>query len=370
MNICYQGVPTDVSGYGQANRTDIVALYFSQVNIQVNSIRQMAETTDFGWAGKLCNQLTKNKIDYKIKIIHLTPDCYKEYLEKGKYHIGRLFWETDQLPKGWADACNQMNEIWTATEPQAEMIRKSGVTVPIYCFPQPIDLGYPRKSYEIKNFKGYKFYSIFQWIDRKNPHALVTTYWKTFKGVDDVVLIIKTYGFRYVEQEFDRIKEEILSWKKMHPQTHYPKILLVKDVLTTEQMMRLHATGNCFVTTTKGEGFCIPAVEAMLSSKPIIGIDKTGIFDLIDDSLYFPCKTKPSSVTANPRIPYYDYPQKWLDIDEEELGKKMLSLYKDSEKGANMGMKSRDYVINNLNFWKVGEQMLNRLKNINEKEKI
>jgi len=53
-------------------------------------------------------------------------------MEDGKYHIGRLPWETDVLPKDWIAPCNKMSEIWTMTADQAEIIKKSGVTTPIH----------------------------------------------------------------------------------------------------------------------------------------------------------------------------------------------------------------------------------------------
>src|SRR3990167_8969609 len=114
----YQGTYFDPSGYGEANRNFITALYLAGVNITTERVIQVSERAEFGWTGNLCKQLENLDIDYKIKIIHLTPDLYPKYMESGKYHIGHLFWETDLLPKEWIAPCNKMDEIWTASPRQ------------------------------------------------------------------------------------------------------------------------------------------------------------------------------------------------------------------------------------------------------------
>ena len=97
------GTGLDSSGYGSANRADIVSLYVSGVDLTTELIAQTTERTDFGWNGNLCDALRDRQIDYKIKILHITPDLYPVYMEKGKYNIGRLMWEVDKLPKEWVN---------------------------------------------------------------------------------------------------------------------------------------------------------------------------------------------------------------------------------------------------------------------------
>jgi len=102
------------------------------------------------------------------------------------------------------------------TADQAEIIKKSGVTTPIHVFPEPLDITNAEKAVDpfmIPGFGGTIFYSIFHWIERKDPHALLTTYWKTFEGKNDVVLILKTFKTGYSEKDFEAIKNDIQKWK-------------------------------------------------------------------------------------------------------------------------------------------------------------
>lgn len=365
----YCGTFTDYSGYGQANRNFIAALYIAGVDLTTELVVQVPERGSFGWVGQMAMHLKDRNVPYKVKIIHLTPDMYPRYMENGKYHIGHLFWETNHLPKAWIDPCNKMNEIWTASESQAKMIKDSGVTVPIYWFPQPIDTtsakaNHPR--YVIPNFEGMRFYSIFQWIERKNPQALLKTYWKTFTGKDDVVLIMKTYRTNYSDAEFHRLREEIFQLKQQMKLDHYPRVLLVKKLMQTDEMFRLHSTGDCFVATTRGEGWCIPAAEAMLMGNPVIGIDKTGFADYMNEEIYYPCKTLEVPVTEVSWIPWYTADQKWLEIDSPTLAKQMLEVYNNRKQAEETGRKAQQFVNDNFSYWRVGQMMKERLDELSK----
>lgn len=366
-SVKYVGTFTDYSGYGQANRNFIASLFISRVAITTELVVQVNEKGNFGWVGQLANSLKNRSIPYKIKIIHLTPDMYPRYMENGKYHIGHLFWETDRLPAEWVEPCNKMNEIWTASEEQAEMIKKSGVSVPIKWFPQPIDTSLSSStasSYVIPSFSGFVFYSIFQWIERKNPMALLKTYWKTFQGKSDVILLLKTYRVNYSPAEFNSIQDDINQWKKELSLEHYPRVFLIDKLMDANGMSKLHATGDCYINTSRGEGWCIPAVEAMMSGNPVIGVNKTGFADYLPKDTYFPCSSYPSKVTQVSWIPWYTPDQKWLEISEKDLIDKMAEAYNNRSKTKQIGKTAQQFVVDNFNYWTVGQAMKERLEAI------
>ena len=346
----------------------------SGVDITTELVKNVQEDGEFGWTGELCKHLKERDIDYKIKFIHLTPDMYPKYMENDKYNIGHLFWETDRLPKEWIAPCNKMQEIWTASEQQAKMIRDSGVTIPINWFPQPIDISEDFRSvkpYTIPGFTGVIFYSIFQWIDRKNPFALLRSFWKEFEGVKDVCLVIKTHGVNFSEGQFESIKKSISDWKAGLNLSNPPRVMLVKNLMNTEDMFRLHKTGNCLVCPSRGEGWCIPVAEALLTGNSVIGIDKTGIFDLLKKDEYLSCSTSVDKVMKAPAISWYYPPQQWLEISQPELQSNMRKVYesvKSNDSGyRDMILRGQRRVKEDFNYQSVGVMMLKRLKEIYEK---
>lgn len=370
LNVKYTGTFGDYSGYGDANRMDISSLFTAGINLTTESIRQVAEKNNYGIPENIALGLADRDIPYKIKILHITPDMYPRYKENGIYNIGRLAWETNRLPNVWVAACNDMQEIWTMSEQMADMIRRSGVKRQISVFPEPIFT--PKGEENIKSFetqykKDFFFYSIFQWIPRKNPRALLRAYWKSFEGNDNITLLLKTYRVNYSEGEFNLLKDELENYRKELKLKHYPKIYLIKKLLNNNEMWKLHKTGDCYVNGSSGEGWNRPLQEAMLLGKPTISGNNGGITDWMPNNYYYSVKSNLAPVTVVNHIAWYQPPQEWKEIDEGDLGAKMMEVYKNYEYAKEIGLKAKEYVMENFSWQKVGMEMKKRLEEIYNK---
>ena len=358
----------DPSGYGNAARNDIHALYMAGANLTTEVIKQMGEDTNYGISGLISNSLKDRNINYGAKIIHLTPDLYPRYIEEGKYNIARLFWETDRLPKEWVQPCNMVQEIWTASEQMAKMIKDSGVNVPIKWFPQPIDTSNLYENipaFSTQFPKDFTFYSIFQWIARKNPRALLRAYWKEFEGNDNVTLLLKTYRISYHQSEYEMIKDEIVQLKNDLRLKHYPKIYLVERLLSEKEIIKLHLMGDCFIQSSSGEGWSRPTQEAMLYGKPVISGDNGGITDYLTPYYYYKVNSSEVRATVQPFIPWYTNDMFWKELDEDSLREQMRTVYNEYNKAQKTAKKAQEYVLENLSLDKVGKLLLNRVEECN-----
>lgn len=364
IGVRYVSAWTNPSGYGSAARNFITALFTVGINITLETVSQMNEKTEYGVTGAICKQLQNRSIPYKVNIIHLTPDLIPMYKEKNAYNIAHLFWETSKLPKEWVDPLNDVDEVWTASFLQAVMIRASGVKAPIYHFPQPIDVTKAYEEitpYKTGHKKDFTFYSVFQWILRKNPKALLRAYWQEFEGNDNVTLLIKTYRITYLDKEYQLIKEDINQWRKELKLKHYPKVFLVHKLLTDSQMLRFHQMGDVFVNPSSGEGWNRPMQEAMLLGKPTVSGDNGGITDIMTPVYYYKVESNNKQVKQQPFIPWYTSDMTWKELSEEDLRKQMRAVY---------GMKDRrekeaqEYVIDNFSYQTVGNAMKQRLEAI------
>lgn len=365
--ICYAGTFTDHSGYGSANRAFITALYTAGVDVTTELVVQVGDPSKNGWSQELCTSLQNRRIPYKIKIIHLTPDMYPRYMETGKYHIGHLFWETDRLPKEWIEPINKMQEIWTSSAAMADLFRASGVKVPVYWFPQPIDIAEGDKEWEkfdIHGHKGFMFYSVFQWIERKNPKGLLQAYWETFSGRNDVSFLLKTYRISYSDDDYEKIQNDIERWKREIHLVHYPRILLVTKLLSHEDIMRLHHTGDCYVTADHGEGWCRPVQEALLMGKPTIACARGGVHEYLTEDHYYPISSVYVPVVQQPWIPWYTSDQNWAQVDKEELKRKMQLVFMNKELAMIKGFKAKEYIKGNFSYTIIGNLMKERLEKI------
>lgn len=368
INIRYCGPARDYSGYGEANRHDIAALLEAGVAVSGQYPSYVMEVSDFGKLGQRVLAVQEQPLEYKIKILHTTPNVYMQYMEPEKYHIGRVFWETNKLPQDFATMVQMCDEVWTGSEYNKQAIIKAGVTKRIHIIPEAIDTDIDVeaiKPYEIEGQDAFKFYSIFEWTERKNPQALLTAYWLEFEGVTDVSLNIKTYLDNFSSGRKDEIDQSIRLLKKKLPLSHYANLNLSRRLMDRHQVYRFHKTFDCFVSAHRGEGWGVPQMEAMLMGKPIISTNCGGIHEYLKDgenALLIPYVLKQVENTRNKQ--WYTDDQEWADIDIQELRKAMRLMYTNEKKRKEIAKKGQESVKELFSLKAVGEQMKNRLEEI------
>lgn len=369
MKVRYTGSALDYSGYGEANRHDIIALLSAGVDVGVELTRHCFELTDFGELGQKIIALQKpSDAETKIKILHTTPNIYGRFMEEGKYHIGRVFWETSKLPEEFMRGINQMNEVWTGSEFNAAAIRNSGLKadIPIHIIPEVIN---PLEDIEpldcdIAQQKAFTFYSIFEWTDRKNPEALLTAYWQEFQGVEDVALVIKTYLDNFSREKKREIDQNISLIKKKLKLESYPDLYLYRNLMDREQIYRFHKTFDCFVSAHRGEGWGIPQMEAMSQGNLVISTACGGIHEHIYDVAKL-VDYKMVQLTENNRNKqWYTSDQKWAEIDIKALRKEMRWAYENRKEAKEIGRKAKKAANARFSPEVVGRMMLNRLEEI------
>ena len=366
VSIKYISAFSDHSGYGEASRQTIYALHKVGVNLTTEKISFVREIEDFGQPQIIAEKAELKPIDYQIVILHLTPDLYLKYLEPNKYHIGILVWETDKLSVGWAWYCNRMDEIWTRNESTKKVLIQSGVKVPIHVFPEPI-IEYNPADYEpyvIANHRGFMFYTIFEWTQRKNPEALLTAYWEEFEGDDNVSLLLKTYRDNYTYQMHEKIKRWVEEIKGKLSVRKFPRVLYSHELLSQEDVLKLHATGDCFVSAHRGEGWGRPQMEAMVMGNPVISTNYGGIHEFLNENIYYPVSFELVQVTEEDDRPYYTKDQNWAEINKDDLKAKMRFVYTNWEKAKEVGLEARKFIQMNFNPMNVGLQMKKRLSKI------
>lgn len=369
MNVAYLGPLKDYSGYGEANRHAVAALHAAGVTVAGKLVSYSQESADFGSIGKLINQICETEAKYRIKILHTTPDQFSRHMEKGIYHIGHFFWETDRLPPEFAAGLNLMDEIWTGSKANEAAIKNSGVTKPIHIFPQAIETNrdWPA-GYDIPEFPAanFLFYSIFEWTDRKNPEALLNAYWQEFDGQQDVGLLIKTYFRNFTLANRRMIKNQIELYKSRSGAKNPPPVFLYLDLMDRQQIMRLHKTGDCYVSAHRGEGWGVPQVEASLAGRAVISTNYGGVHEYFEDGKtakllpYEMVKLRGMSHSQH----WYKSDQNWAAVDQEALKKAMRWAYNKPDERVAMAEAGRDFVIDRFSLERVGQEMADRLRKI------
>tara|TARA_R110000824_G_scaffold9430_1_gene42262 strand:- start:1016 stop:2188 length:1173 start_codon:yes stop_codon:yes gene_type:complete len=281
--ILYIGPVRDFSGYATAARGYIQALHDAGANLVVRPVRY--DQADPGTGYKVTDlerELLKRPLNgVDVVIQHLTPNEMRP--APGKTNIAIVAWETTKIPTYWADKLNEFDSVMTFCDASVKAFKDSGVTVPIHKVPHTFDI----PSYSLDDVEAimspsdpnflkdrFIFYNISQFSQKKGIDSLLRAYFGAFHGKkDEVVLLLKTYvNMQGRSQEQDKLKAYINNVKQgmRLPADGYPPVMLVTKTLTDDQIRKIHKTGDAYVCSSRGEGWCIPAFDALTYGNKLI----------------------------------------------------------------------------------------------------
>jgi glycosyltransferase involved in cell wall biosynthesis len=367
--IKYIGPIFDASGYGQAARGYVLALHRLGIPITLKPISFEKDLPDLGQNGLILRRLINKKIDYNIVILHSTPEHWANLREPTKFNVGYCVWETDKLHPDWIVHINDNVEAcMVSCEWSAEVYKKSGITVPVFSVPHGIDIEEFKDidPYDIKGVKptAYKFYSIFQFIERKHPTALLKSYWNAFQKNEDVALILKTYRYGFSDQEKNLIRETIRRLKAVMPMDNYPPLYLIGNMLSREQVLGLHRSGDCCISLDRGEGFGLVPFEAGACGNPIIVTGLAGVTEYAKPEHSYLVNYTMTPVFGMPQSPWYRGEQMWAEPDLQNAVQIMRHVYENQTEAANKGRMLKEYISNNLSWDKMGMRMTEVIKSL------
>jgi glycosyltransferase involved in cell wall biosynthesis len=197
--------------------------------------------------------------------------------------IGRQMTETTKLPLSEAKQAMRMDEVWVPTAFHRTIFTQSGVDPDrIFVMPEPMDTTFFQRldtdAKDLKDNDFTRFLSIFKWEERKGWDILLTSYWTAFEQHDNVELALRTYKPSWLsgEKSIQILLETYASEHFGKSLNELAKVVLYPSDLSKEQLRALYASSNAFVLPTRGEGWCLPCVEAMSMQLPIVVTNFSG----------------------------------------------------------------------------------------------
>jgi hypothetical protein len=358
----------DGSGYAEAARNYVAALSSVGVDVSAKSVSFEDARSDYGVAGRLTEAAVNRNVSYAINVCFLTPDHFHIFRDQNCYNIGMFDWETDSLPSEWVPECNGMDEVWVPAHWTADVARRSGVVKPVHVFghcaspddyKDALPLIFPELPADL-----YKFYSIFQWTERKNPRGLLRAYLTEFTGRDKVVLILKTYRSNYSESEQNAVLDEIRKIKADVGRANPPKIMVIPSMLTKGEMLGLHKMADCFVLIQRAEGWGLPHFEACMMGKPVITTNYSANLEFTKPEHSYLVGYDMTAVRGMDWIHWYRPDMVWAEPSAAECGERMRYVFNNREEARRKGKEARSFVCRNFAWDVIGKKIKARLVKI------
>lgn len=358
----WQGPLWEATGWADEARSFVLALDTPKYPIAVSAVRGAGATADLSPSDRVrLKQMEKRSLCASgVSVCHGLPTSFRR-VDGARLNIGRTMFETDSLPSGWAEMCNQMDQIWVPSEFNRDTFAQAGVSRnKLMVIPGAIDAKIFDRACEplpISGARGFNFLSVFDWTLRKGWDCLVQAYVEEFSAGEDVSLIIKPSSS--LGHTPDRIASEIDNYIANHlgldPDTTPDIILEAVDVAQSD-MPRLYKAADCYVLPTRGEGWGRPYMEAMAVGLPTIGTDWGGNRAFMTPENSFPIRSRVVPVSENAALeqPMYQG-QRWAQPDVNHLRQLMREVFTNRAAARLRGYQARADILQNYSHEAVAD---------------
>ncbi len=360
------------SGLGQATRLSAAAM--KQTGLSLNKV-------DFGLdnpAPEGFSTITEHG-GYKrarINLIHLNAEsipnafAYEPDVFNGAYNIGYFFWELDSPAACHHLALELLDEIWVSSQYGVE-IYQPHTDIPVtrvgMCFE---DIAPPSRSeardYVTRRFRldGRKFvflvaFDSFSFVQRKNPLGVLRAFRKAFEGDRDVRLIVKT-------QNRDRVADPAQQriWAQVEAlMAGDPRILLINETLPYQDLIRLKAGVDCYISLHRSEGWGFGMIEAMNLKVPVVCTGYSGNMEFCSDETAWLVDYELVEPEPNDYI-FVRKGQKWAEPDIAHAAHQLRAVRDDPETRARKVKAAHAHVQEHFTARAIGKRYETRLREI------
>ena len=326
MKILYIGNYRDGTGWANACAGNILALDAAGVDVVPRAIS--FETQDKNYPTRIVELEKQHKnrssnCDCDVVIQHTLPHlyCYNSSYK----NIGFCDTESHNFSTtGWQYSINMMDELWVPSQQNVEAAKRSGVTIPIKIVPHSVDISQYKNTEgdKIQQMDGcFTFGFVGEFMERKNVKALIQAFHIEFGTREPVNMFIKTsrVSLEMVQDYCTQVKKGLKIRKD------YKKEIVVAGIMPKQDYISVLSQVNCFVMPSRGEAFCIPALEAMALGVPSIYTEGIGM----DFCVGRPVESRltPCFGAVDTLLDLDTAATSWSEIDVLKLSKAMRDAY-------------------------------------------
>jgi glycosyltransferase involved in cell wall biosynthesis len=284
----------------------------------------------------------------------LGPDFFRN-----RYNVGFWAWELAECPVNWFPVIDMVDEIWAPSRFIQEGFKRASsktVTYMPLCVELPPFPERPRAYFGLPEGDCLFLYTFdfLSYLDRKNPYAAVAAFRQAFPlGTEPAGLVLKAMKGDPDSPKWQAMLEVI---------DDDPRIFLINEVMTREDVLALTSTCDCFVSLHRSEGFGRGPAEAMFLGKPVIVTAYSGNMDftrpgaslLVDYEL----------VPVEPGQYVFADGQVWAEADIGQAALHMRAVFERDPGIQRIAKRGKEVIRSEFSFAAIGRRMVDRLRQL------
>lgn len=303
------------------------------------------------------------KIDQSVVVVHQFPTEVHRFTIEGKRNIVLTMWETDRLSSDGRFILDTLaDEIWVPSRQSEEALRTSGVSKPIFVIPHChgpwLPVTAPRPYWARDR---YVFCYIGADNERKNPQAVLRAFVEEFDADEPVALIYKVWSDVVWKKEGQTgaivpVAERVRAAMQTAGKTRSAPIAAMWGAPPLDDILRLHAWSDCFVSAHRGEAWGLAISQAKWFGRKVIATGWGGPVDFLDPAVddLLPYELVPVDPTSFGYRPGFQMEQSWAQVDDVALRVSMRRAFETKAVGSTAGMERFSWAT-------VGKMMVERL---------
>lgn len=202
-----------------------------------------------------------------VSIVHHYPLIVDA--EPARHRLALFFWEETAVPADTVEHLNtHFDGLLVATSFVKRVLRNSGCQLPVFVIPIGIDHLVGPDVVPIKDIKpapgsAFRFLHVSSAFERKGVDALLSAFFEQYSAADAVELYIKTFP-----NPHNHVRAQCAALQA--GRTDAPLVVIDEAPLDDAGMLALYRSAQALVLPTRGEGFNLPAAEALAMGLPVI----------------------------------------------------------------------------------------------------
>ena len=290
IEVVWNGQFFDYGGFARLNRT--MAFGLSNRNVKVKTEMETFLThVNQATQDQLLNMSRYEVSDTAPKVFGVTVPLHLSY--PGRKILYTMIESSERVHQEYVGKLNMVDEIWVASKYGKEILERSNVHPPIRVMPLGVDPDRYKPSCGKMDFgstRKFVFLCVARWGYRKGFDILLKSYMEEFSGDEEVSLLLVSRAVECAEDHSaEKISEDFANIRQciQKSDAELPHVALYVKPIHEKDMPKVYGSANAFCLISRGEGFCLPIVEAAASELPIIASNVTAQTDyLTSDNSY------------------------------------------------------------------------------------